>query len=107
MSEPRRPFFLRATLIVLGVCLILLQARLWVSEDGFVGVQRLGQRVDLQRAENQALAERNERLHAEVRDLKEGFGAVEERARADLGLISPNETFYVVSEDTPDTGESR
>jgi cell division protein FtsB len=93
-------------LIVLGVCLILLQARLWVSEDGFIGAGRLQDQVNLQRAENAALAERNERLHAEVRDLKSGFSALEERARADLGLIAPNETFYVVS-DTPEAGESR
>ena len=106
MTRERRPLFLRVTLVVLGVFLILLQARLWVSEDGFVGARRLQDRVDLQRAENQELAERNERLHAEVRDLKSGFTALEERARADLGLIAPNETFYVVS-DPPDPGESR
>jgi cell division protein FtsB len=106
MNDTRRPLFLRITLIVLGVCLILLQARLWVSEDGFVGMRRLADRVALQRAENRELAERNERLNAEVRDLKSGFSAVEERARADLGLIAPNETFYLVS-DAPGAGESR
>lgn len=102
----RRPLFLRITLIVLGVCLILLQARLWVSADGVAGMQRLADRVELQRTENRELAERNERLHAEVRDLKSGFSALEERARADLGLIAPNETFYVVS-DAPEAGEPR
>lgn len=106
MSQARRPLFLRITLIVLGVCLILLQARLWVSADGVAGMQRLGDRVALQRAENEELAERNKRLHAEVKDLKSGFSALEERARADLGLIAPNETFYVVS-DAPEAGESR
>ncbi len=106
MNQVRRPIFLRITLIVLGVCLILLQARLWVSGDGVAGMQRLGHRVDHQRAENTELADRNERLHAEVRDLKSGFSALEERARADLGLIAPNETFYVVS-DAPEPGESR
>jgi cell division protein FtsB len=105
MTGVRRPILLRATLLVLGVLLVLLQARLWVSEDGFAGMQRLGQRVELQRTENEELAERNERLHAEVRDLKSGFTALEERARSDLGLIAPNETFFVVS-DTPESGES-
>ena len=105
MIAARRPLLLRITLIVLGVVLILLQARLWVSEDGVFGMQRLADRVDLQRKENQELADRNERLHAEVRDLKSGFSALEERARADLGLIAPNETFYVVS-DPPGGGES-
>ena len=91
----RRPLILRILLLGLICALVLLQARLWVSDDGFFGVQRLQQQVELQRNENQQLAERNQRLEAEVMDLKKGFTALEERARADLGLIAPNETFYV------------
>ena len=49
-----------------------------------------------QRAEDERLAERNRQLAAEVRDLKSGFGALEERARSDLGMIATNETFYQV-----------
>ena len=105
MSEHRRPLLLRITLVALGVMFVLLEARLWVSEDGFIGVSRLEDRVALQKAENEELAERNQRLHAEVRDLKSGFSALEERARADLGLISPNETFYLIG-DEPGDGES-
>jgi len=104
MTDARRPALLRITLVALGVMLIVLQARLWVAEDGFIGVRRLEDRVALQLAENQALAERNQRLHAEVRDLKSGFSALEERARADLGLVAPNETFYLIG-DAP-TGDS-
>lgn len=57
--------------------------------------------VELQAHENEELAERNERLAAEVVDLQLGVGAVEERARSDLGLIGQDETFYVFS-DEPD-----
>jgi len=75
--------------------LFALQVRIWVSEDGFSEVARLHDQVALQRHENEQLADRNERLDAEVKDLKRGFAAVEERARSDLGLISPGESFYV------------
>jgi cell division protein FtsB len=87
---------------VLVVLLVALQLRLWVSEDGFRGVARLDSQVTTQRAENARLAERNRRLEAEVTDLREGFSALEERARADLGLVGPNESFYIVT--TPDAG---
>lgn len=106
MTEERRPLSLRVTLIVLGIILVLLQGRLWVSEDGFIGVSRTRDQVAMQREENRQLAERNQRLYAEVRDLKSGFAALEERARADLGLVAPNETFYLISE-APADGESR
>ena len=93
--EDRRPLILRVLLIGLLFAAVLLQARLWVSDDGFIGVQRLSKQVELQRQENAELNERNQRLEAEVLDLKKGFTALEERARSDLGLISPNETFFV------------
>ena len=78
------------------VAVILLQYRMWLSEDGVHEVARLRQAVDVQRAENEQLAERNRQLAAEVRDLKTGMEALEERARSDLGMIARNETFYQV-----------
>lgn len=81
---------------VLLAVLGLLQFRLWVSEDGFRGAAQLRGQVAAQRNENQRLAERNRRLDAEVSDLRQGFSALEERARSDLGLIGPNETFVIV-----------
>jgi cell division protein FtsB len=80
--------------------LAMLQVRLWVSEDGFAEVSRLSEWVTSQREENARLRERNERLEAEVKDLKRGFGALEERARSDLGLVSPEESFYVIGDDS-------
>ncbi len=91
----------RLRLIIGGLlCLLLvLQVRLWISSGGFSEVSRLRQQVELQIHENEQLAERNERLEAEVKDLQRGFGAVEERARSDLGLIGQDETFYVFSKE--------
>jgi len=86
---------MRVVPAVLVVVLGLLQVRLWFSEDGLRGVSRLRGQLVEQRADNRRLAERNRRLEAEVADLRQGFSALEERARADLGLIGPNETFYI------------
>ena len=78
------------------VAVILLQYRVWLSEDGVHEVARLRQAVDVQRTENEQLVERNRQLAAEVRDLKTGMEALEESARSDLGMIARNETFYQV-----------
>lgn len=86
---------LKLLIAVLLTLLGLLQLRLWVSEDGFRGVMQLNNQVEAQREENRQLGERNRRLEAEVADLRQGFSALEERARADLGLIGPNESFVI------------
>ena len=80
----------------LAVAVILLQYRVWLSADGVREVARLHQAVVAQRVENDQLEERNRQLAAEVRDLKTGMDAIEERARSDLGMIARNETFYQV-----------
>lgn len=80
----------------LGVVVLLLQYRLWMSGDGVRELSRLEQAVAKQRAENSELASRNTQLVAEVRDLKKGVTALEERARSELGMIARNETFYQV-----------
>jgi cell division protein FtsB len=85
----------------LAAAIILLQYRVWFSEDGVHQVVRLRQAVAAQRSENEQLAERNRQLAAEVRDLKTGLEALEERARSDLGMIARNETFYQVVPPTP------
>jgi cell division protein FtsB len=87
---------MKAFAIVLLVLLLLLQARLWLSDEGVREVNRLEGAVAAQKEENGTLAARNERLAAEVKDLKEGMAAVEERARSDLGMVGANESFYQV-----------
>jgi cell division protein FtsB len=91
----------RAAVALLVVLVMALQLRLWVSEEGFRGVYRLRAQVAAQREENADLGQRNRRLEAEVYDLKKGFAALEERARSDLGLIGPNESFYIYSDKAP------
>lgn len=83
-------------LAVLAVALLLLQYRMFLSNDGIREVLRLQGAVATQQSENQRLAERNRQLAAEVHDLKQGYAALEERARSDLGMVAGNETFYQV-----------
>jgi cell division protein FtsB len=80
----------------LGIVVLLLQYRLWMSDEGVQELGRLEKAVEDQRLENESLVSRNARLAAEVRDLKKGVTALEERARSDLGMIAGNETFYQV-----------
>lgn len=87
---------MRWVIAVLAALVLLLQYRIWVSADGAREISRLEHAVAAQREQNQSLQLRNEQLAAEARDLKQGFGAVEERARSELGLIAPNETYYQV-----------
>lgn len=87
---------MRVLLAILLLILILLQLKLWFGEGGFSDVRRLEQHVMEQARENEALAQRNRELQAEVEDLRHGLGAVEERARSELGLIGENEEFYQV-----------
>jgi len=82
--------------IALGVVIAILQYRLWLSESGVRELARMREAVAQQQARNAALVERNRQLAAEVRDLKTGMAALEERARSDLGMIAANETFYQV-----------
>lgn len=85
----------------LAALFLLLQAQLWVSADGFREVARLRTLIHQQTDENARLAERNQRLEAEVVELRKGGGALEERARADLGLIGSDETFYIFGAPRP------
>jgi cell division protein FtsB len=82
--------------LALGVVVLLLQYRLWLSQEGLQELTRLELAVEKQKAENAAAVSRNAELAAEVRDLKKGVTALEERARSDLGMIANNETFFQV-----------
>jgi len=94
--------------ILLGI-LIGLQYPLWLGDGGALALWKLKREISLQQTENVQLKERNQALEAEVRDLKEGYEALEERARAELGMVRRGETFYQIIEETgkptPDTGK--
>lgn len=86
----------RWILLVLATIGLALQGQLWLSDAGFRKTSDLRDAVNEQREQNQALRDRNRALEAEVVNLKSGRAAAEERARTDLGMIGPSETFYQV-----------
>ena len=92
---------LRVLLLLLVLLLASLQYKLWLGSGGQREVEALRAQVVKQEAENLGLRQRNEALKAEVEDLKSGEAAVEERARSELGMVKPGETFYRVVEDAP------
>lgn len=95
---------MRWLLLILALIFLGLQYKLWVGEGSLAEVWHLKGAVEQQRNENENLRERNRALDAEVRDLKQGLDAVEERARSELGMIRDGETFYQVIE--PDRNDA-
>lgn len=91
----------KPVMILLAAILVLLQYRLWLSHDGLPSLLRLHQAVEKQRIDNAELKVRNQVLAAEVQDLKSGLDALEERARSELGMVKPGETFFQII-DKPD-----
>lgn len=89
----------RVLIVVLAVLLVLLQYKLWFGDGGEREVATLRAQVAAQQHTNAGLQQRNDALAAEVADLKSGEDAIEERARSELGLIKPGETFYRVVEE--------
>ena len=83
-------------LVILGVAALTLQGQLWFTTEGFSKTRDLRAAVAEQREQNAQLRERNGALDAEVVNLKQSSEAAEERARTDLGMIGPKETFYQV-----------
>ncbi|WP_168011778.1 cell division protein FtsB [Halomonas salinarum] len=82
--------------IVLVALTLLLQYRLWFGEGGLQEYAQIRARADAMENENQPMRARNERLAAEVVDLKNGLDAIEERARSDIGMVRRDEQFYWV-----------
>ena len=80
-------------LVFLGLILAL-QYPMWLGKGGWLDVRELGGRLAAQRDRNAALKARNAALDAEVRDLKQGVEAIEERARSELGMVRQDEVFF-------------
>ena len=86
--------------LALLMAIALLQYPLWLGKGSWLRVWEVDQKVRAQRETNQKLQSRNAVLDAEVRDLKQGFEAVEERARSELGMVRQDEIFFQLLDDT-------
>ena len=83
---------------ILGALIILVQFPLWLGKGGWMRVGEVDRQLDAQRGRNEQLQVRNQALDAEVRDLKQGLDALEERARYELGMIKSDEVFFQIVE---------
>lgn len=87
---------MKVIITILIVLLLYFQFKLWVGDGGIPDVMHVQNEVDNAKVEEKKLQERNKALAAEVRDLKQGLEAIEERARNELGMIKKDETFYQI-----------
>ncbi len=85
------------TPLVLAALLLLVQGDLWFGKGNLPYVMSLQKQLEQQRVANTAARERNERVRAEVGDLKEGLEMVEEKARAELGMVRADEILVQLS----------
>jgi len=84
--------------LVLLILLVWLQYKIWLQDGGIPEVIQLQEDVKEVKTEVQKLQERNLSLDAEVKDLKKGLDAIEERARSEMGMIKEGEIYYQVIE---------
>ncbi|HYF58602.1 MAG TPA: cell division protein FtsB [Burkholderiaceae bacterium] len=89
---------MRLFTLALFALVALVQYPLWLGKGGWLRVWELDRQLAMQNQSNARLQERNRALEAEVRDLRQGTGAIEERARYELGMIRPDEIFVQVAE---------
>jgi cell division protein FtsB len=92
---------MRVLTVALVVAIVLLQNPLWFGKGGWLKVHEINAQLAGQRSKNDELRVRNAALDAEVRDLKQGYGAIEERARSELGMIRQDELFFQVLDRAP------
>ncbi len=92
---------MRILALALAALILLLQYPLWLGKGGWLRVWELDRQVRVQQERNQGLQSRNGALDAEVRDLKQGVDAIEERARYELGMIRQDEVFFQIVEPGP------
>src|SRR5437868_15452215 len=85
--------------LVLGALLLAIQYPLWLGKGGWLRYWDLDRQVAAHKESNAKLQARNQGLDAEVRDLKQGMDAIEERARYELGMIKQDEVFYQLLKD--------
>jgi cell division protein FtsB len=86
----------KALTLIFVVLIALLQYPLWLGKGSWLRVWNLNQKIEAQKKINVGYKLRNDSLQAEVRDLKQGNAAIEERARSELGMIKQDEVFYQV-----------
>ncbi len=88
---------LRPLHLVLISLLLVLQGQMWFGRGSIPDVMRQRQALKEQKQQNAAAQLANDRLAAELHDLKDGLEMVEERARSEIGMVKPNEVFVQIA----------
>lgn len=87
--------------VLLGILLllfVLLQYAIWAGKNSVFDLLAMDSTLNELTEQNKKLRKRNDRLHAEVIDIKSRLSAIEAHARSELGLIKPGETFFQIIE---------
>lgn len=92
---------MRLLALILAACVVLLQWPLWIGKGSWLKVWQIESQLAEQKTQNQKLQARNDALEAEVRDLKTGTDAIEERARNELGMVRQDEVFFQILDPKP------
>ena len=87
---------MRVLTLIFVILIASLQYPLWLGKGSWLRVWDLNRQITTQKEANATLKARNDTLDAEVRDLKQGYAAIEERARSELGMVKQDEVFYQV-----------
>lgn len=98
---------MRVLTLALAALIVLIQYPLWLGKGSWLRVWEVDQQIRAQREANRSLQARNDALEAEVRDLKVGQEAIEERARSELGMIKQDEIFFQALEPASPARDSR
>ncbi len=88
--------------LLLVLLLVMMQVNIWLTKDGYSRVAEIKELIQDQQKENNEMVSRNSQLKEEIKDLKDGYSAIEEKAREDIGMIKEGEEFYLLTEPRPD-----
>ena len=79
-----------------------MQVNIWLTKDGYSRIVEIKRLMQDQQQENDDMASRNSQLKEEIKDLKDGYAAIEEKARENIGMVKEGEEFYLITEPRPD-----
>ena len=88
--------------LLLVFLLVMMQVNVWLTKDGYSRLAEIKELIQDQQKENNEMVSRNSQLKEEIKDLKDGYEAIEEKARGDIGMIKEGEEFYLLTEPRPD-----
>ena len=88
--------------LLLVLLLLIMQINIWLNKDGYSSIVEIKELIQNQQKENDEMVSRNSQLKEEIKDLKDGYAVIEEKAREDIGMIKEGEEFYLLTEPKPD-----